>query len=185
MIRKAEKKDGASVVELVMIILKDMELNFLTQYGETITSNVLEKAYLSETFRFGYNRGIVAVIEGDVVGAAFGYLEEEETVIDEALKEIFSELSISMDEQMFVDKEAAPGEWYLDSIAVRSDQRGKGIGGALLDALPNYISGSSRIGLNVDQDNPAAKKLYERHGYKDSGEMTISGHVYDHMIKDI
>ena len=36
-----------------------------------------------------------------------------------------------------------------------------------------------------DEKNPKAKKLYERHGFKVVGQRMISGHLYDHMQKNI
>ena len=41
------------------------------------------------------------------------------------------------------------------------------------------------IGLNVDKANPNAKRLYLRDGFKDVGEIVISGHVYDHMQRKV
>ena len=38
---------------------------------------------------------------------------------------------------------------------------------------------------SVDEKNPKAKKLYERHDFKVVGQRMISGHLYDHMQKNI
>ncbi|MGC3558274.1 GNAT family N-acetyltransferase, partial [Enterococcus faecalis] len=61
--------------------------------------------------------------------------------------------------------------------------RGKGIGSKLVDALPEVpkASGKLALGLNVDFDNPGARKLYASIGFKDVTTMTISGHLYNHM----
>ena len=70
--------------------------------------------------------------------------------------------------RLFIDKETFPDEWYLDSISVSEDFRGQGIGSRLLEALPKLAKKANRsvIGLSVDEKNPKAKKLYERHGFK-------------------
>lgn len=185
MIRRAEKKDIENVLPLILVILKDMELDFLIRYGEETTLEVLRQGYVSEGFRYYYKRAIVAVENEEVVGVAFGYPDTEESIIDAPLKNIFSSLGIDSDEKMFVDKEAGENQWYLDSIAVRDDQRGKGIGGQLLSALPEFIDETKHIGLNVDKANPKAKKLYRRFGFVDAGEMIISGHKYDHMLREL
>ncbi len=186
-IRLAEKSDVDQVVPLVMIILKDMELGFLKKYGEDTLVEVLKLAFTDESFRFGYARGIVLEEEGDILGVAFGYLDRDEPVIDEPLKAIYQELGIPEDEVMFGDKEAFENEWYLDSIAVRADQRGRGIGAQLLEALPRFATqqGANKIGLSVDDVNPRAKQLYLRQGFKEVGRAVISGHQYDHMQKEI
>lgn len=59
------------------------------------------------------------------------------------------------------------------SIGVSGQARGKGIGGALLDALTEFAKaeGFRALSLSVDRQNPAVA-LYERHGFRDAG---ISG----------
>lgn len=59
-----------------------------------------------------------------------------------------------------------PGEWYLQSIAVDSDLRGRGVGSALFaDALGRArSSGARRLVLDVDAENTKARALYERLG---------------------
>ncbi len=94
---------------------------------------------------------------------------------------------ISDDIKMFIDPEAFPGEWYLDSIAVDEKFRGQGIGSKLLTAVDRLATheGEKVIGLNVDKANPNAKRLYLRDGFKDVGEIMISGHLYDHMQREV
>lgn len=187
MIRLAKKSDVDQVVPLVMIILKDMELEFLKKYGEEKLMEVLKLAFADENFRFGYARGIVLEEDNHILGVAFGYLDREEPFIDEPLKAIYKEVGIPENEVMFGDKEAFEDEWYLDSIAVRADQRGRGIGAQLLEALPRFATrqGANKIGLSVDDANPRAKQLYLRQGFKEVGRAVISGHQYDHMQKEI
>ncbi len=187
MIRSAKKSDVDQIVPLVMIILKDMELVFLKKYGEEKLVEILKLAFADENFRFGYARGIVLEEENEILGVAFGYLDSEESRIDEPLKAAYRKLGIPEDEVMFGDKEAFENEWYLDSIAVRADQRGRGIGAKLLEALPKFATkqGANKIGLSVDDVNPRAKQLYIRQGFKEVGRAVISGHQYDHMQKEI
>ncbi len=46
--------------------------------------------------------------------------------------------------------------------AVRSDQRGKGLGGIFMKQIKELVEGD--IALHVEADNPA-KRLYEREGF--------------------
>ena len=41
------------------------------------------------------------------------------------------------------------------------------------------------VSLNVDKQNPRAKKLYERNGFVKNGELMIGSHRYDHMIRPV
>ena len=187
MIRNAEKSDGAQIIPLVLIILADMELPFLTKYGYQKTQEILAQAYLDETFRYSYRRALVLEEQGEIVGVAYGYLAEAEQLIDLPLTDLLSQFEIDSTEKMFHDLETFPDEWYLDSIAVRDDQRGRGVGSKLLAALPDFAraNGAKRIGLNVDEGNPQAKKLYLRHGFEVVGEIVLSGHQYEHLQKEI
>lgn len=61
----------------------------------------------------------------------------------------------------------SPRELVMDGIAVRSDARGRGIGGGLLDEIANYARAHdfARVRLDVIDTNPRAQKLYLRKGF--------------------
>ena len=187
MIRFATKKDGQAIAPLILVILKDMELPLLDVVSEETILALLSEAIAEPSYRYGFQRGIVYEVDGEVAGVAFGYPSEEEPKIDEPLKKVLKKYDLSEEIQLFIDPETLPDEWYLDTISVNEKFRGAGIGSKLLTALPEIAKrdGKKVIGLNVDQANPAAKKLYARMGFESVGEMTLSGHLYDHMQKKI
>ncbi|MGX6961673.1 GNAT family N-acetyltransferase [Vagococcus xieshaowenii] len=184
MIRRATLSDRDQIIPLIMVILKDMELPFLDKYGEQTTIELLKKGFETQDYRYSYHRAIVAEEDKEVVGVAFGYRDIEENCIDRPLEAFFEAFGIESEDKLFVDSEVGKNEWYLDTISVRDDQRGKGIGSQLLAALPDFCD-YPVIGLNVDLQNPKAEKLYEKMGFKTVGEMTLSGHLYHHMQKKI
>jgi GNAT superfamily N-acetyltransferase len=57
------------------------------------------------------------------------------------------------------------------AMGVVPEARGRGIGGALLDALLALAreQGFRALSLAVDRQNPAARRLYERKGFRDAG----------------
>ncbi|WP_281186216.1 ribosomal protein S18-alanine N-acetyltransferase [Actinomadura kijaniata] len=59
----------------------------------------------------------------------------------------------------------------VQTIGVRADQRGKGLGAALLTALLDEAAkrGADEVFLEVRADNPAARRLYERFGFERVG----------------
>lgn len=78
-----------------------------------------------------------------------------------------------------MEDETVPGEYYLDSLAVRPGLRGKGIGRRLLEN--GIAEGKSRnltVTLAVDPVNEKAQKLYRAIGFRQMGELFIFGHTY-------
>ena len=187
MIRFARKEDAPIIAPLILVILRDMELEVLDSVSEEELLTLLSEAMMEPDYRYGYIRGLVYEHEGEVAGAAFGYSAEDEALVDEPLKRVLKKHGFDENIELFKDDETLPNEWYLDSISVDPKYRGMGIGSKLLDALPQIAKreGKNLIGLSVDKNNPEAKRLYERKGFKDVEERMISGHLYDHMQKEI
>ncbi len=57
---------------------------------------------------------------------------------------------------------------FIDEIYIRPSVRGRGIGTEILAALPNALAkaGMKAIHLEVAEDNPRARKLYEKLGFR-------------------
>jgi len=61
---------------------------------------------------------------------------------------------------------------YIHIVAVKSENRGQGIGEVLLRFVEEeYFSNYSKLFLVVADFNPKAKRLYERIGYSEIGEI--------------
>lgn len=187
MIQSLTKADLPEVSRLVLIILKDMELDFLNTVPEAEVLALLEEACLDDTYRYGLARGIGVKKDGQLAGVAFGYLDTDEPIIDWPFAKVLEKHGFSGDQKLFVDKETLPNEWYLDSIAVNEKFRGHGIGSELLAALPEIAraSGVTKLGLNVDEKNPKAEALYARNGFVTVDTCVLSGHNYKHMQKNV
>ena len=69
-----------------------------------------------------------------------------------------------------------PNVWYagpvglLDELYVVSSRRGQGLGTALLRGAEDVVRGRGGevLEINVDGDDAAARRFYERHGYRNS-----------------
>lgn len=59
------------------------------------------------------------------------------------------------------------GEAYIDNISVAEDSRGQGVGTLLMDYAKEQAkkNNCNSISLYVTDENPRAKKLYEKHGF--------------------
>lgn len=67
---------------------------------------------------------------------------------------------------------ATAGGWMIGNVAVHPQWRGRSIGRALVEAALEDIAarGGTWVGLEVREDNPAARRLYERLGFEPVGE---------------
>jgi ribosomal protein S18 acetylase RimI-like enzyme len=61
---------------------------------------------------------------------------------------------------------------YLFRLAVKKEQRKKGIGSQLLDKAEQIIKSgkNEEVGLYVDSDNKTLQQFYKKRGYKTSGK---------------
>lgn len=82
-----------------------------------------------------------------------------------------------------MEDEAVAGEYYLDSLAVMPEYRGRGIGRQLLQkGIENGKALNLDVTLAVDPINKKAKRLYQSLGFCPSGTLYIFGHDYEKMI---
>nr|WP_250161197.1 GNAT family N-acetyltransferase [Furfurilactobacillus milii] len=186
-IREAQKDDAGQIAPLINIIFKEMELEELEDVPDPAVLKAITAAYQSEAYLSGAATTVVAEANGQVVGVAFGYPDENEQKVDQVLEDATSFSDVFADDPFGSDYEAFKNEWYLDSIVVDPKYQGMGIGGKLLEAIPEEAveDEKSVVGLNVDFENPGAKALYDRHGFKTVGIKKIGDHWYFHMQREI
>ncbi|GAB6093643.1 N-acetyltransferase [Furfurilactobacillus curtus] len=187
-IREAQKDDAGQIAPLINIIFKEMELEELEDVPDPAVLKAITAAYQSEAYLSGKATTVVAEANGQVVGVAFGYPDENEAAVDRVLERAtrFSDV-FETDSPFGSDYEAFKNEWYLDSIVVDPQFQGLGIGGKLLEAIPDFAAEDDKsvVGLNVDFENPGAKALYDRHDFKTVGIKKIGDHWYFHMQREV
>lgn len=75
-----------------------------------------------------------------------------------------------------MEDETRAGELYIDSLAVHPDYRGRGIAQSLLERVVNRAKDQQMLAtLLVDPENPRAKALYERSGFRAEGRVNAFG----------
>lgn len=79
--------------------------------------------------------------------------------------------------------ETEEGEYYIDSLAVSRNFRGKGIATELLKTAISHGHelGIPKVGLLVDKGNPKAESLYARLGFEYVNDATWGGHPMRHL----
>lgn len=187
MIRQSTPADAAAVVPLIDIVFEEMEIPTLMRMPKTELYRIFEQAFLLKDYRYGYPQTMVHETAGTVDGILVGYPHAAEAHIDDAFAPLLPSLGLAVDAELFPDVETAPGEWYVDTLAVAPAAQGHGVGTALLTGVEPLVKqrGETCLSLNVDQTNPKAERLYRRQEYQLQSELMIGSHRYNHMIKNI
>jgi ribosomal protein S18 acetylase RimI-like enzyme len=84
-------------------------------------------------------------------------------------------------------KETEAGEFYLDSVGVLPEYRGRGIASRIIEAQCQRAAslGHKVAGLIVDVDKPQAEALYARLGFTYLDDKDFFGHTMKHMVRNL
>lgn len=131
--------------------------------------------------QYSYRNAVVAVNDdGETVGVCVAY----DGGLLHKLREPFfaavtERLGLHLDD---VEDECEPDEFYIDTLAVLPEYRGRGIAADLLRATIDRARECGKpAGLLVDKENDRARRLYERVGFRKVGERPFVYVQMDHM----
>lgn len=143
---------------------------------------MMESLVMMEDSQYSYRNTLVAytssgILAGICVAYDGGQLRPLRRRFYEAAEDAFG-----IDYRGMVD-ETEEGEFYIDSLAVSSNFRGKGIASELLKATiaRGRDLGIPAVGLLVDKGNPKAEALYTRLGFQYVNDTTWGGHPMKHL----
>ena len=182
MIRRARKEEAAQIAELFMLawpVEEILESNGLTK--EQLHESMTAIAAAEETI-YSYENTIVAEVDGKVVGAICAYDGADYQILKQPIVDV-----LGADSGFAQLKETEAGEFYLDSVGVLSEYRGRGIASRLIDAQCKRatLQGHKVAGLIVDIDKPQAEALYARLGFVYLDDKDFFGHTMKHMIRQL
>jgi len=184
MIRKAEPTDAAFAAPLIYEAIGDIAhtLTGATEADDAI--QMMSQFFAQKNNRLSYENAIIAMDKGVPAGLLLCYHGSQTEVLDKPFVEHVKRLT---GKAPVLVKEAGDNEFYLDTVVVRSDCRGKGIGKVLLEAFEKEGErrGYDCVSLLVDEENSRARNLYERIGYRQDGKLMLSGHMFSHMVKKL
>ena len=120
---------------------------------------------LREVGGFSYRNAVILEREGRVAAGLIGYPLADSP---EPIPDNMPPMVVPLQELVNL----APGTWYVNILAAYPDQRGQGLGTALLAVADKIAAetggaGQSKRGLSliVSDTNTGARRLYERTGY--------------------
>ena len=181
-IRQALKEEASQIAELFMLawpVDEILESNGLTheQLHESITM-----VSASEETIYSFENTLVAEVDGKVVGAMCAYDGADYQRLKQPVVDIIGK------DSMFAHlKETEAGEFYLDSVGVHEEYRGRGIASRLFAAQIERARtlGHKVAGLIVDEDKPQAEALYARLGFIHLDKKDFFGHQMKHMVVNL
>ena len=179
-IRLAHKKEARQIAELFMLawpVDEILESNAISydQLHESITLI----AASPETV-YSYENTLVAEINDKVVGAMCAYDGADYQRLKQPIVD-----ALGPDCGFAQLRETEAGEFYLDSVGVLPEYRGRGIASRLFEAQCERAAsmGHKVAGLIVDVDKPQAEALYARLGFVYLDDKDFFGHSMKHMVK--
>lgn len=177
-VRKAVQEDAPLIAQVVAMAIGDQRA--LEAYCGKNYIELLTKIAACEGTQYSWQQGLIAQIDGTAIGAVVGY---DGARLLELRNGTFNILREYLEYLPEIADECEAGEYYLDSVGVLPQFRGKGIGGKLVAALCEkaFSEGHERVGLIVDYDNPKAQSLYLSLGFKRVGRCQFFGHSMWHL----
>lgn len=127
-----------------------------------------------QTGSFSYTNGMMATVDGKVVGMVLAYPLNAPTPSDLAALGDLPPLF-----RPFIELEyEAPGSFYINALAVFLGWRDRGLGGLLLEAAERRARklGCRTISVQAFSQNPGAVRLYQRHGFEVVDERPLFPH---------
>ena len=182
MIRRARKEEAAQIAELFMLawpVEEILESNGIPY--EQLHESMTAIAAAEETI-YSYENTFVAEVDGKEVGAMCAYdgadyMRLKQPIVNE----------LGADSGFAQLKETKAGEFYLDSVGVLPEYRGRGIASSLFEAQCERAAslGHKVAGLIVDVDKPQAEALYASLGFSYLDDKDFFGHTMKHMVRNL
>lgn len=164
-IREATKNDSGAIANVVLLAI-GVDIEHLELHTSPFNYELVKVLAEREDSQYSYENCYVCEVDGNVAGAVCCYDGARLYELRKALLEELQRRGAKLDKK--ITDECESGEFYIDSIAVFKEYRGKGIAKALI-ARAEERSRELEIpvlGLLVDDENPNAAKLYTSLGFR-------------------
>lgn len=184
MIRQAQPTDYKSVVPLIIQAMEDLAMKFTKSSDLENAIPVFEYFFQQKGNQYSFENTLLYEENGEIIGSITGY---DGGKLDELRNPFLEHLLNEFGFNQIPENETEAGEFYLDTVSVSMNHQGKGIGRKLIEAMIHHTKekGFDKVGLLVDVENPAAKKLYERIGFKVIKTKNLMGGQYEHLVFEI
>jgi ribosomal protein S18 acetylase RimI-like enzyme len=179
-VRKASPDDAGKIYPLLLMAMRDIVYLFIGEESDEKAQSFMEKMVSQSNNQYSWENCWVMVVDDEIVAAACVY---NGTNLQQLRMPVVNQLKLLFDRDFIPEDETGVGEFYIDSVGVNPNYQGKGYGSELFKFLiSEYVNKRKLVlGLLVDKDNPGAKKLYLRLGFKLVGEKVLAGKAMEHL----
>lgn len=193
-IRQAKIEDADEAAELICMAWGECAYVLAGSDNQKAAQDIIKKFYKQPDNILSYQNIHVAEGRNGIAGLVLSFPSDHFPRLSKLLVEKLPKFYKSDVEDyqgkvvpMLKTKEAEPGEYYIDSLAVYPQYRACGIGSRLLKVatLKSHKLGISKTSLIVKPENKGALKLYKKHGYSVRGKLKQAGTNFLSMVNPI
>lgn len=154
----------------------------LERYCGNAGLSVLEILARTKISQYSFQNSLVAEINSIPVGVIVGY---DGALLRKLRPITFALIHEKTGKYLQLEEETQAGEFYLDSVSVYPEFRGRGIGRKLILKMCEraFAAGHQKVGLLVDAENPRAEKLYSELGFVRITPKRFCGNAMWHLQK--
>jgi ribosomal protein S18 acetylase RimI-like enzyme len=152
-VRKARIEDASAIVECLLLAMEDIVYEFIGEKNQVKAEVFMFQFVEQKNNQYSFQNCWVIEENKEILGAIVMYdganLHELRTPIKEYISEVYSR-------EFNPEEETQEGEFYIDSLGVKVNQQGNGVGSKLLQFLIDeyVVKRKQKLGLLVDKENP-------------------------------
>lgn len=175
-IRPARREDAELVSQCVLA-----SVNLYDFVNDSIEKDVALFVCGQDDTLYSWKNARIALVDGVPAGCLVSYGGDGYARMREITFKYFKDAGREM---TGTDMETGPGEYYLDSMAIRPEFRGLDIGHMLMQSAIDeaLANGFSAISLIVETDKPKLQDYYAQLGFVPEEQINAFGDTYNRMI---
>ena len=169
-----------AIANYILLAMGDIIYHFIGEKNNKKAKECMLHFVSSSNNQYTYENCWVAEEDGQIISAACVY---EGAKLHELRNPVLEYLKSTYGNTPKLEEETQSGEFYLDCLGVDPNLQGKGIGSKMLQFLIDeyVVEQKHTLGLLVDKENPNAKNLYLKCGFKVVGHKNFAGKKMEHL----
>lgn len=179
-IRKGTPEDSETIAELMFLAMGEFFYLYINEENVTKAKEFARHFIEQKENQLSYENCLVAVENNQIIASLNIY---DGGKLAQLQKPIIDYIRLNYNNEFVLGDETQAGEYYIDTLAIREEFQGNGIGTYILNyAIDKYVNEmNGALGLVVDKDNPKAKELYLKLGFEHTDYRMLAGRSVEHL----